>query len=168
MTLNEFNQQDSAIAITALYGCCHCESWAQALAAQRPFASESELYAAAAALWSEATEAHILEAFSGHARIGDIELLRSRYAGRATAEQGQVLAASEQTIAALYDLNKAYEEKNGFIFIVCASGKSAEQMLALLQARMANSRAQELANGAREQGAITQLRLQTLFAPITA
>lgn len=163
MTLDEFNQQDEAVAITALYSCCHCASWAKALAAQRPFYSQEALLNAADKLWAGADEAQILEAFSGHARIGDIELLRSRYAGRASAEQGQVLAASEAVIQSLYDLNKAYEHNNGFIFIVCASGKSAEQMLSLLQARIANSREQELVNGAREQGAITRLRLLQLL-----
>lgn len=162
MTLDEFNQQDEAVAVTALYSCCHCMAWAQAMAAARPFADPDQLLAKADALWAGADEAQILEAFSGHARIGDIELLRSRYAGRATAEQGQVLQASEAEIQALYQLNKAYEEKNGFIFIVCASGKSAAAMLELLQQRSHNSRDRELINGAREQGAITRLRLQQL------
>ncbi|ACE84450.1 2-oxo-4-hydroxy-4-carboxy-5-ureidoimidazoline decarboxylase [Cellvibrio japonicus] len=162
MTLDEFNQQDEASALTALYSCCHCMAWAQAMTAARPFADLDQLLAKADALWAGAGEAQILEAFSGHARIGDIELLRSRYAGRATAEQGQVLQASEAEIQALYQLNKAYEEKNGFIFIVCASGKSAAAMLELLQQRSHNSRDRELINGAREQGAITRLRLQQL------
>jgi len=162
MTLDEFNQQDEAVAVTALYSCCHCMAWAQAMTAARPFADLDQLLAKADALWAGADEAQILEAFSGHARIGDIELLRSRYAGRATAEQGQVLQASEAEIQALYQLNKAYEEKNGFIFIVCASGKSAAAMLELLQQRSHNSRDRELINGAREQGAITRLRLQQL------
>ncbi len=69
------------------------------------------------------------------------------------------MQASESVIQDLYRLNKEYEAKNGFIFIVCASGKSPEDMLSLLQARMDNPRDVELHNGAREQGKITRLRL---------
>jgi len=163
MTLSEFNQLPSADAIAALYGCCHCQSWAKHVAERRPYASLEKLLTTANCFWAGVEEEHILEAFSGHARIGDIELLRSRYAGRATQEQGQVLQASESVIQDLYRLNKAYEEKNGFIFIVCASGKSADDMLLLLQARIDNSRALELQNGAREQGEITRLRLAKLI-----
>lgn len=159
MTLNELNQLPAVDAVSALYGCCHCQGWAEAVAAARPFVSMDELLQRAQQVWSCADEQDILDAFSGHARIGDIELLRSRYAGRATQEQGQVLQASEAVIQALYRLNKDYEAKNGFIFIVCASGKSAEEMLRLLQDRMDNPRDVELQNGAREQGEITRLRL---------
>ncbi len=165
MRLDEFNFLPAVDAVSALYGCCHCQTWAEAVSAGRPFVSVDALQARAAQVWLRANEAEILEAFSGHARIGDIELLRSRYAGRATQEQGQVLQASEAVIQALYQLNLEYEAKNGFIFIVCASGKSAEEMLALLRQRIGNSRPLELINGAREQGEITRLRLTKLFDP---
>lgn len=159
MTLSEFNQLPSADAIAALYGCCHCQSWAKHVAERRPFGTLEKLLTTANCFWTGVEEMQILEAFSGHARIGDIELLRSRYAGRATQEQGQVLQASESVIQNLYRLNKEYEEKNGFIFIVCASGKAPEEMLRLLQDRIDNPREVELQNGAREQGEITHLRL---------
>jgi 2-oxo-4-hydroxy-4-carboxy-5-ureidoimidazoline decarboxylase len=163
MTLDELNFSPAVDAVSWLYGCCHCQTWAEAVASRRPFDSLVELLVAAQELWSHASEAEILEAFGGHARIGDVDLLRSRYAGRATAEQGQVLQASEAVIQELFRLNVEYETKNGFIFIVCASGKSAEEMLRLLQARIANPRAVELQNGAREQGEITRLRLTQLI-----
>lgn len=163
MTLDEFNQLPAVDAVSALYGCCHCQTWAEAVAAQRPFRQCEDLLITAQKIWSLANEKEILEAFSGHARIGDIELLRSRYAGRATQEQGQVLAADEAVIQELYRLNLEYEQKNGFIFIVCASGKSATLMLSLLKARLPNSRAEELRNGAQEQSQITQLRLCALI-----
>lgn len=163
MTLTEFNQLPMADATAALYGCCHCQSWAKHVAERRPFTNPEKLLTTANCFWAGVDEEQILEAFSGHARIGDIELLRSRYAGRATQEQGQVLQASDSVIQDLYRLNKKYEEKNGFIFIVCASGKSAEDMLRLLQDRMDNPRDVELQNGAREQGEITRLRLAKLI-----
>lgn len=159
MNLDEFNNLPAVDAVSVLYGCCHCQTWAEAVSARRPFVQPEDLFSAAEQVWQRANESEILEAFSGHARIGDIELLRSRYAGRAIQEQGQVLQADESVIQNLYRLNKEYEEKNGFIFIVCASGKSAEDMLRLLQDRINNPRALELQNGAREQGEITRLRL---------
>lgn len=165
MHLEEFNHLPAVDAVSALYGCCHCQGWAEAVSAARPFTCLDELQTHAHQVWLQANEADILDAFSGHARIGDIELLRSRYAGKATQEQGQVLQASDEVIQSLYRLNKEYEEKNGFIFIVCASGKSADEMLQLLQARIDNPRAVELQNGAREQGEITRLRIATLFMP---
>lgn len=163
MTLSEFNALPKADAIATLYGCCHCQSWAKHVAERRPFINREKLLTTANCFWNGVEEEHILEAFSGHARIGDIELLRSRYAGRATQEQGQVLQASDAVIQELYRLNKMYEENNGFIFIVCASGKSADEMLGLLQARIDNPRAVELQNGAREQGEITRLRITNLI-----
>lgn len=163
MKLDEFNHLPAVDAVSTLYGCCHCQHWAEAVSARRPFVQCEDLLIAAQQVWARANESEILEAFSGHARIGDIELLRSRYAGRATQEQGQVLAASDAVIQELYTLNQVYEQQNGFIFIVCASGKSAEEMLALLKARITNSRSQELVNGALEQGKITTLRLMNLI-----
>jgi 2-oxo-4-hydroxy-4-carboxy-5-ureidoimidazoline decarboxylase len=163
MTLDEFNKLSVADAIAQLYSCCHCNAWAETVEKLRPFTDIEKLFYAAQTLWQQATEAQILEAFSGHARIGDIALLRSRYAGRATAEQGQVLEASEAVLQELHQLNIDYEARYGFIFIVCASGKSADEMLALLKARINNGRAIELLNGAAAQGEITRLRLQQLF-----
>lgn len=163
MTLTEFNALPAVDAIAALYDCCHCRSWAKHVAERRPFSNLEKLLTTANCFWTGVEEEQILEAFSGHARIGDIDLLRSRYAGRATQEQGQVLQADESVIQNLYHLNKEYEEKNGFIFIVCASGKSAEEMLRMLQDRIDNPRDVELQNGAREQGEITRLRIAKLI-----
>ena len=163
MTLVEFNQLPYVDAVVQLYGCCHCKNWAESVAEARPFDSVESLLHKVDEQWRGADEAQILEAFGGHARIGDIELLRSRYAGRATQEQGQVMAASEETLRELYALNSEYEARYGFIFIVFASGKSADEMLMLLKARIENGRAIELLNGAREQAGITRLRLQQLI-----
>lgn len=163
MTLEEFNQLSYVEAVVQLYACCHCKDWAECVTDARPFDSLEHLYRVADEQWRTADETQILEAFSGHARIGDIELLRSRYAGRAIQEQGQVMAASEATLRELYALNVEYEARYGFIFIVCASGKSADDMLMLLKARIDNGRAIELLNGAREQAGITRLRLQQLI-----
>ena len=163
MTLDELNRKSKADAVKTLLGCCHSQRWAESMARSRPFANEQQLLEQADALWAEASEADILEAFSGHPRIGDMDLLRSRYAGRATKEQGQLLESEESVIRELHQLNVDYEKRHGFIFIVCASGKTAEQMLSLIKARIDRSRETELAQGAREQGAITRLRLINLL-----
>ena len=102
--------------------------------------------------WSDAAESERLEAFSGHPQIGDLSALKNRFAATASAEQGQVAAATEETLLALKSANDAYLEKFGFIFIVCATGKSAEEMLELVNERLPNSRQEELDNGAIEQG----------------
>jgi 2-oxo-4-hydroxy-4-carboxy-5-ureidoimidazoline decarboxylase len=126
--------------------------------AERPFADAGALLAAAARHWQHMDEAALLEAFSGHARIGDLAALRDRFAPAAR-EQGQVAEADGKVLADLLALNRAYEDRHGFIFIVCASGKPAAAMRDLLRERLPNDRATELANAAREQAAITRLRL---------
>ncbi|TQV86325.1 2-oxo-4-hydroxy-4-carboxy-5-ureidoimidazoline decarboxylase [Exilibacterium tricleocarpae] len=149
----------AAAAVDFFLGCCQCLSWAQAMASARPFASVAALVAAADRIWAAADEAMMLEAFAGHARIGDRAALAQKFSAAAR-EQGRVAAATEAEIAALAAGNEAYIAKNGFLFIVCATGKSAAQMLALLETRLGNERGQELYEAAREQGKITALRLR--------
>jgi 2-oxo-4-hydroxy-4-carboxy-5-ureidoimidazoline decarboxylase len=146
-----------------LQKCCHCAAWAERVAGSAPFLTAGNLVECCSGQWLKATEEEILEAFSGHPQIGDMDALRNKYASTASAEQGQVTSADESVLLALRDQNQAYLEKFGFIFIVCATGKSASEMLALLEARINNSRDDELANGAREQGEIMKLRLEKLL-----
>ena len=163
MTLDEFNRLDGEGRRTQLMQSCHCESWAARVAAQAPFIDRQTLLDAAELAWQTVGEYEILEAFAGHPQIGDMEALRNRYTGTADAEQGHVFAASEATLAALKAANEAYLSRYGFIFIVCASGRSADEMLTMIRERLENSRAEELVNGAREQAAITQLRLEKII-----
>jgi 2-oxo-4-hydroxy-4-carboxy-5-ureidoimidazoline decarboxylase len=163
MKLAEFNQLDIEARVQQLLACCHCVAWANRVAAAAPFDSVEELLEVTDAAWAEATEADILEAFSGHPEIGDLSALRNRFAKTASAEQGQVTQAPDEVLLKLKAGNEAYRDKFGFIFIVFAANKSAEEMLALLEQRSSNDRAQELMNGAREQGLITRLRLTQLI-----
>ena len=103
------------------------------------------------------------EAFQGHPQIGDLAALLNKYASTASTEQGQVVEADEAVLIALGERNREYLDKFGFIFIVCATGKSAAEMLGLLEARIGNDRETELANGAIEQGKIMRLRLNKRF-----
>jgi len=153
-------------ASAALLRCCGSTRWVERMLAQRPFASTSALLAAADAVWYGLDQSDYLEAFSHHPQIGaDLAKLRQKFvhtAGWSSQEQASVQTASESTLVALRDANVQYLARYGFIFIVCATGKSADELLALLRARLHNAPAEELAIAAREHAKITQLRLEKL------
>ncbi|GGY36912.1 OHCU decarboxylase [Bacterioplanes sanyensis] len=166
MTLDEFNQLTDEQARVQLLSCCAAERWADAMLAQRPFASLHTLCEQAESIWQHLTEADYLQAFEAHPKIGDVSSLREKYANTkaiAANEQSGAQQASEQTLQRLSELNHSYEQKFGFIFIVFATGKSAQQMLALLEQRIDNERDQEVANAAANQMQITDLRLKKLI-----
>lgn len=162
MTLSEFNQLSDAEALEQMLKCCYSHRWASEMIAKRPFENIESLKQTAESIWSSMNEIAILEAFSGHPQIGDMKALKVKYS-RASAEQGQVQEADPETLQALMDQNARYLDKNGFIFIVCATGKSAEEMLDLLNQRIDNDRQTELKNGAEEQQKITQIRIDALL-----
>lgn len=159
MTLDEFDDLPAADAIATLLESCACLRWAETLVRQRPFESVDALMHAAHTAWDGADEEELLIAFGAHPRLGDVAQLRERFDNVALREQGQVLEAEEAVLSQLKARNDAYFERFGFIFIVCATGLSAAQMLERLEARIDNSRADELANAAHEQGRIMELRL---------
>lgn len=166
MPLTSFNELDLSEARRRLLDCCHCEQWAEKMAQKRPFASLPSMQETGAQLFLELGEASWLEAFLGHPRIGDVNSLRARYSSTRTVaenEQGGMQGAQENTIQDLARLNAEYENKFGFIFIVFATGKSAEQMLAILEKRIRNTREEELRNSAAEQIKITKLRMEKLL-----
>jgi 2-oxo-4-hydroxy-4-carboxy-5-ureidoimidazoline decarboxylase len=148
--------------------CCGAERWVLGMRALRPFSSEGALLEAADAVWGVLDARDYLEAFSQHPRIGDdVAQLRARFgdtASLASAEQASVREADEAVLHALRDANEAYYARFGYIFIVCATGKSAPEMLALLRARLRNDPERELGVAAAEQAAITKLRLRKLGA----
>lgn len=149
-----------------MLGCCGSARWAARMAKSRPYASVDDACAAADAHWREMLQDDFLEAFRAHPKIGDPDSAQSASAeSRATAarEQSGVNHASRETLNELARCNAAYEKKFGFIFIVCASGKSAEQMLTMLQSRIENGRDAEIENAGEEQRKIMQLRLRKLF-----
>jgi 2-oxo-4-hydroxy-4-carboxy-5-ureidoimidazoline decarboxylase len=145
--------------------CCGSTRWVERMLARRPFGSPEGLLAAARDEWFALAPADWREAFSQHPKIGDRQTLRRRFAATrhlAEKEQAGVNAASEETLAALADGNQAYEAKFGYIFIVCAAGRSADEMLAMLRARLANDPSAEIRIAAEEQARITELRLVRL------
>ncbi|QEW08045.1 2-oxo-4-hydroxy-4-carboxy-5-ureidoimidazoline decarboxylase [Nitrincola iocasae] len=166
MTLNELNQLDPQAAATCFRQCCVSEAWVQGMLQARPFSSEASLFAEASRIWAGLERNDYLQAFEGHPKIGDVSSLRAKYADTkalAAGEQSSVDSANEATINALAEGNQQYEARFGYIFIVCATGKSAEEMLALLTERLHNDTETEIHLAAAEQNKITQIRLQKLL-----
>lgn len=165
------NALGEAAAAAALERCCGSQRWVAAMLKERPFTSSSALYARAEQIWNGLGAADQLEAFAHHPQIGeDLAALRERFASTHTLsarEQAGVTAADDATLLALRDGNRAYRARFGFIFIVCATGKSANEMLALLEQRLSRDPATELAQAAAEQAKITRLRLEGLGARAT-
>jgi 2-oxo-4-hydroxy-4-carboxy-5-ureidoimidazoline decarboxylase len=167
MTLAALNTLPAAARAEALATCCGATAWVTALNGQFPFASAAALYEAAERSWYSLGEADWREAFAHHPKIGDVRVLQEKFASTAAwaaGEQGAVKQASLETLEALAAGNAAYEQKFGYIFIVCATGKSAAEMLALLQARLPNDPSQEIHVAMSEQAKITRLRLEKLLA----
>ena len=148
-----------------LQACCGSTRWVDRMLALRPFGAVDILLSAARREWFALTPEDWKEAFTHHPMIGDREGLRARFpathqlSGR---EQSGMGAASDQIIETLAQGNAAYERRFGYIFIVCATGKSAEEMLDLLTARLQNDPVTEVRIGAEEQAKITELRLRQL------
>lgn len=138
--------------------CCSSQQWAELMAAARPFASWESLIETADRVWLSVSPDEWLHAFHAHPRIGE----RKAGARWTAQEQSGTRTASDETRDALTEGNRAYEEKFGFIYLVCATGRSADEMLANLRERIGNDRETELRAAAEEQRKITALRLEKL------
>jgi 2-oxo-4-hydroxy-4-carboxy-5-ureidoimidazoline decarboxylase len=163
--INQINQWSEDEARHAFHRCCGSRRWSELLTTLRPFESESALFEAAERVWWGLARADWLEAFSAHPRIGDLDALRTKFTGtsaRAAREQAGVDGAPEHSLRELADENRRYEAQFGYIFIVCATGKTAEEMLGLLRARISNNDEAEIRIAAGEQAKITRLRLEEI------
>jgi 2-oxo-4-hydroxy-4-carboxy-5-ureidoimidazoline decarboxylase len=162
----KLDAMQEAEARDALRRVCGASRWVDGMLAERPFATDDALFGAAEAVWATMERADILEAFTHHPRIGaNIDALREKFAATAdwsAGEQARIAAASEATLVKLRDLNLRYEARFGYIFIVCATGKSADEMLDILKARIDHEPRAELAIAAADQSKITRLRLEKL------
>ncbi len=155
--LRFLNAVPSATRERMLRSTCGSSAFVKALAARAPFTSFAALSKSADEVFATLGAADLDEAFSAHPRIGE-----TRADAQAMGEQAQVASAQQATLDALAAANAAYEQKFGRIYIVCASGKSAEEMLALAKTRMTHDAKKELQVAAEEQRQITQLRLAKL------
>jgi OHCU decarboxylase len=146
--------------------CCGSTAWACGMSARRPFGGADDLLRAAEEAWGALDEEDWLEAFSRHPRIGEQKAATEQTGTEqewSRREQSGVGAADDAARRELEEMNRAYAEKFGYIFIVCATGKSAGEMLAALRSRLRNDPAAEIDNAAREQRLITKLRLEKLL-----
>ncbi|MCW7553465.1 2-oxo-4-hydroxy-4-carboxy-5-ureidoimidazoline decarboxylase [Endozoicomonas gorgoniicola] len=166
MTLELLNATADSAAQDFFFRCCTSERWVRDMVSARPFSSQENLLAKADECWQQCDRNDILRAFEGHPKIGDINSLKAKYANTsqmAGHEQSGTEGADDKTLNALADGNRVYEERFGYIFIVCATGKSATEMLALLQERLDNQPEDELIIAAAEQQKITRIRLNKLI-----
>jgi OHCU decarboxylase len=164
MTLAEFNAMPAAEAETLLIDCCGAARWAAGVASRRPYATREALYKSADSIWWKLERADWLEAFSHHPQIGDQPASGTQSARQwAAGEQSGARAASNDVKERLSRANRAYFEKFGYIYIVCATGKSAEAMLAILNQRLQNDAPSEISIAAEQQRLITRIRLDKLF-----
>jgi allantoicase len=156
--LDRLNAMAALDATEALLRCCGSARWTAALVGARPFEDAPALARIAERVWWSLGEADHLEAFAAHPKIGETSA-----ATWSQQEQAAAATAAQRTLAELADANREYAAKHGFIFIVCASGRAADAMLAELRARLHHSRAAELRTAAEEQAKITRLRLAKLL-----
>lgn len=160
-TLNNFNQLDTISAAAQILPCNGSHAWAKGITELRPFTTPEELFAAADQVWRTLPEADWQQAFDSHPRIGE-------HKAKAATEASLSWSAGEQassnpdeiTQAELAAANREYEDRFGRIFIVCATGKSAAEMLAILRSRLNNDPVTELQEAAEQQRLITQIRLR--------
>jgi 2-oxo-4-hydroxy-4-carboxy-5-ureidoimidazoline decarboxylase len=160
--LARWNSLDPATAAREILPCCGSQAWAAELASRRPIADEASLMKTSASIWLALPEDAWQEAFDSHPRIGqthaqtDATEMSLQWSAQ---EQRTALTADQTAKRALEEANHRYEQRFGRIFIVCATGKTSAEMLAILETRMKNDAATELRESAEQQRQITQLRL---------
>ena len=165
MDLEQLNSMPHDEAVKTLLQCCGSKRWAENVANARPYANLETLIANANDIWWSLDRDDWLEAFRSHPKIGEkkaeavVSDKSRQWSGQ---EQAGVATASRETVDALAALNWAYEQKFGFIFIICATGKTSEEMLESLKKRLENDAETELPIAAAEQSKITELRLKKL------
>jgi allantoicase len=167
-SLERINRLPHQRAVSALRDCCGSKQWAKQMAALRPFAGEEELFDAADKTWSELAHEDWLEAFQHHPPVGEkqAKARQSATASRWSArEQSSAKTAAPEVLEALAAQNRVYAEKFGYVFLICATGKTSEEILNALRLRLPNDPDTELCAAAEEQRKITRLRLEKLLEP---
>lgn len=142
--------------------CCGSARWIERMLAERPFGSSERALRLARDEWFSLEPSDWQEAFAHHPRIGDLDALRTRFAATGSIsekEQAGVTDAAASTLGALLEGNRAYEARFGYIFIVCASGKTAAEMLDILHGRLGNDPTDEIRIAAEEHAKICERRL---------
>jgi 2-oxo-4-hydroxy-4-carboxy-5-ureidoimidazoline decarboxylase len=161
MTLNELNSLPRYRAEGEFIKCCGSQAWTRTMAGRRPFVSFDRLLKAASEVWWRLDRSDWLEAFQAHPQIGERKEAVHTWAAR---EQSGMHLAGVAITTAMEGGNREYLAKFGYIFIVCATGKSADEMLSILRSRLLNQPEDELRIAAEEQNKITCIRLEKLLA----
>jgi 5-hydroxyisourate hydrolase/2-oxo-4-hydroxy-4-carboxy-5-ureidoimidazoline decarboxylase len=164
MNLENLNLQLKEKSAGMLKSCCGSSKWVEQMLHRMPFSDVMQMARFAEEIWYEiCKEEDWLEAFSHHPKIGDLQSLKDKFASTAHLagnEQATVSQATDEVISSLARLNEEYQNKFGFIFIICATGKPAEEMLKILEGRLDNDRSSEIRIAMGEQHKITLLRLK--------
>jgi len=165
MTIAEFDHLETAQKRALLFQCCASQKWVEKMIHLPPAEDLIDLLEDAEETWYECREDDWKEAFTHHPKIGDMESLRKKFSTDQFTEKEQesINDSSEKTLEELAVGNNLYQQKFGYIFIVFATGKSAEEMLGMLQSRLNNNPEEEIKIAMEEQNKITQHRLQKLF-----
>ena len=166
MRIEELNSLSTDKAWEEFFKCCGSTTWAKLLANKKPFKNKEELIHTSDSIWAICSTQDGLEAFTHHPKIGDLKNLEKKFASTkewAGGEQSGVNTATHDTLVALAQGNETYEKKFDYIFIVCATGKTADEMLALLNVRLKNDTETEMKIAMNEQNKITHLRLEKLI-----
>lgn len=160
--LAAFNALPDDRAEAALLACCASERWARRMLAGRPYLSEDDVQAAAQAALAELTESDVDQALAGHPRIG--ERATAGHSAWSRGEQAGMSGAADETRATLAGANREYEDRFGHVYLVCATGKSADELLAILRARLGNDPATEHGVVRVELGKINRIRLARMLS----
>ena len=163
--LDDWNQLPAPDALAPLLACCGSREFADALVRARPFANADALLAAADNIWWSLREGDWLEAFACHPRIGESAANGSRqFSAWSVEEQSTARSGAYSVLDSILRKNREYEARHGFIYIVCASGKSADELLAILDRRIGNSTENEIKEAAEQQRQITHIRIRKWLA----
>jgi 2-oxo-4-hydroxy-4-carboxy-5-ureidoimidazoline decarboxylase len=155
-------------AAKEILSCCGSTAWTRAMAAAGPFSDGQQVAAKAREIWRGLPEGDWMEAFRSHPRIGERHAERTTTEASArwsTGEQKSVSITSDEVKRAIVEGNRRYDDRFGRIFIICATGKQPEEILAALERRLANDDATEMKESATQQEEIMQLRLDKWLGP---
>ncbi|MBL8007217.1 MAG: 2-oxo-4-hydroxy-4-carboxy-5-ureidoimidazoline decarboxylase [Ignavibacteria bacterium] len=166
MLINNKSKKKSAVDLKAeLLNCCGNEKWADEMSGFVPFGSAEEIEETAEKIWNKLGKEDKLESFGHHPKIGDIESLKKKYSSSgelSKQEQSGIHTASEITLKELAVYNEEYEKKFGYVFLVCATGKTADEMLGIIKIRILNDPETEFRIACNELIKITKLRLNRI------
>lgn len=164
IALHDFNHLPHEKALALIHSCVALPEWADALALRRPYASRDELFSTANALTQNWDEAALAQALNAHPRIGEKPAGSQAEAALSRQEQGEVNDRDADLARALREGNARYEARFGRVFLIRAKGRSGEEILQALHARLENSDAQEVRAALEQLREITLLRLEGVIS----